>query len=801
VAEGQADREVLFRLKVVTDDGNAQEFTALIEQFSAAQNAAHQSAAEAAEAGAQLQLEAYAAAYQQAGEQAKQFATGVSQQAAASQAVAAATGKQSQATRDAVKAERELENEALRVKRSILTPQQKYNEELADLYKLYDAGQLGVEEYGLAAEKAHAKATAAIQKEAAAAERAMKAEERERDKQTRAIDAQQRRVDQATEQARSQGMAMKASISEIGEGALRAGRGLSMLGLVGEESTKKIVDGLLKIQAGYDILKGGFEVWRKSAAALDAYRKMVQSTAAAEEALAAAQTMRAAAGVRANAAGVSGGVAGKLAGGASIGGGTLAMGAGMVAAAGGLAYMAYRERQNPADAYGFDEQTGLPKEGAFGPSTTLGWLMSTGGRYGTDASGVELRERAIAAQKRTKAMDAAREQQADRLEITRAGMAGQERIDVAAGESQYRQQADARRQAEEERVRRQRYESTADYRASQEALYRNRPGERATEEDRARYAMDVRRSSEDYQTTSQTIDATANRDQAVGAYDQARAAADAANRRIAEAERRSRELSAGMIGGERVSGAEMSTRGAEERARIEGEIAAAQRESVAAQNRLLEETQNRLRTEQEISRVRIQAAERGVQFTKDEIALREQLIEREQGRVRSAQERLAGMSEAEFAEFRRQVEEIRRQQAAGGELTSDQFKFAQGLRDYSEFDDITRRAAETTGERRRQQLGLAETEAENAARLRGEKKDLEQKLEVQLRDERELRLTVERDDSGLARRLAEEAATIMQERDRTLMDQFRREYQAEMAKLRADIDARNRAAGQRRQSQ
>lgn len=315
MGEGQADRGVFFRLKVVVDENNEQQFNALAAAFAETQKKAHLAAAEAARAGAKSQLDAYAASFVSIREQTEKFATvqaSVAQTTAAADRQRSSAQATSAANQKASAEERAATNDAIRVKRSLMAEQEKLNQRIWELTKHYAAGRLSVGEYAKAEEAARDKMVAAIKRQEAAVERVRRAEEAAKAKPSQEIEKQERAAAAATESSRTHMRAMKTSAIEIGEAMLRVGRGIGLLGLANEETTEKIAKGLSRVQGAYDVLKGVFEFWRKATEAMDHYRRATQATAVAQEALATAETMRAAAGARA------------AAGGAASGGGTAA---------------------------------------------------------------------------------------------------------------------------------------------------------------------------------------------------------------------------------------------------------------------------------------------------------------------------------------------------------------------------------------------------------------------------------------------------------------------------------------------
>ncbi|MBE3132930.1 MAG: hypothetical protein IMZ55_05615, partial [Acidobacteria bacterium] len=88
-------------------------------------------------------------------------------------------------------------------------------------------------------------------------------------------------------------------------GVIQLGRGFALLGIVGEKDTKKLLEGLIKIQAAFDLLRGGMAIVVGLSKGWRAYEVSVTAAAAAHTALAAAQT----AGGAAAAAGAGGAAA------------------------------------------------------------------------------------------------------------------------------------------------------------------------------------------------------------------------------------------------------------------------------------------------------------------------------------------------------------------------------------------------------------------------------------------------------------------------------------------------------------
>jgi len=111
-------------------------------------------------------------------------------------------------------------------------------------------------------------------------------------------------------------------------GVLQLARGVAMLGLVGEKDTQKLVDGLIKIQFGFDAVRGGINIVVALSRTWAAVEKATKAAAVAQEAYAAAEAVGGAAGLVKPAMGLAG----------IVGGSKLAMlGLGSAAVAGGAA--------------------------------------------------------------------------------------------------------------------------------------------------------------------------------------------------------------------------------------------------------------------------------------------------------------------------------------------------------------------------------------------------------------------------------------------------------------------------------
>lgn len=118
-------------------------------------------------------------------------------------------------------------------------------------------------------------------------ERAQRAQERARKREEA---EQQRHLDRLTaqwERAQDRILAGRMQMTEgfLGtmESIMRLSRGFAMLGLVGEENTKKLLETLVKVQAAFDVIAGGTKLWVELLKAVEGYRAAVSAVAAAEK--------------------------------------------------------------------------------------------------------------------------------------------------------------------------------------------------------------------------------------------------------------------------------------------------------------------------------------------------------------------------------------------------------------------------------------------------------------------------------------------------------------------------------------
>lgn len=140
------------------------------------------------------------------------------------------------------------------------------------------------------------------EKELAGLEKAVQAAEEAAKKQTAAVAKAYQEHESAVARGKAAEAALLGAFNQTTEGVLKLGRGFVMLGLVGEEDTKKVVAGLLKVQGAIDIVKGGLNLWQGLSSIVDKYRASVEAAEKAQKALAAAQALSKAAGLSGNGA-------------------------------------------------------------------------------------------------------------------------------------------------------------------------------------------------------------------------------------------------------------------------------------------------------------------------------------------------------------------------------------------------------------------------------------------------------------------------------------------------------------------
>ncbi len=213
-------------------------------------------------------------------------------------------------------------------------------------------------------------------------------------------------------------------------------------------------------------------------------------------------------------------------------------------------------------------------------------------------------------------------------------------------------------------------------------------------------------------------------------------------------------------------------------------VEVARQRAVEASDRLREATDERLRAEHEIAEERIRAADEAISKAERERDVRLDAIKTEQTALRSAEERFGAMSTAEQQSLIR----IQKKAAAGGDLSVAEAKRLEslGTRGGERIaSDLYRRRADAAGfsqyfgAEERQEIGRLKKEA--AA------------LEVNIKDQRELKVTIQRDDQALAQRLVAAVDREMQVRDRLLEEMVSEKLQQSERRIAQTAAVRERA--------
>lgn len=306
-------------------------------------------------------------------------------------------------------------------------------------------------------------------------EKAVALEEKAREtaakKQEQAIARLERQQEAAAGKLRAAAGQMRESYERATEGVLKLGRGITALGLVGEEDTKKILEALLKVQGVIDLTRGGIDIYRSLSGAAEAYRNRVLAVAAAEKVAAAARAVTGVGGLAGSAGGVAG-AAGNLSGlGTAAGGASLAVGglaATATAAAAAIAGVAAAAAMAFNVGGSRDKVAGMmQKTGAFDDPRGWGSFLALGPTGGVWSSGESsrIRQGAMESVQRTEQMEDTRtraEQERDRLaghrrlefesQAQQTSMAGRRRMEdlrlTAAGTDTTGMDAARARQAE-----------------------------------------------------------------------------------------------------------------------------------------------------------------------------------------------------------------------------------------------------------------------------------------------------------------------------------------------------------------
>lgn len=345
MAGEQVERSVLLRLKLLPDDGNKaaadtvrDEAMTLVEDIAAGYALVRESAiSEAGKAAAGQVAAAKKAAKDIQAVMAEagraiaspgtklQGATVVSPGKGATATGTATVGgggksaAAKQAEKDAADAEKAFDREAAAAAKAYSRIMRERDRNAADAQKK--------------AEKARADAEKAYDAEAAAAVRAYGRIIREREKLQSTIQTQ------TAAQRQFQDQAVKSAAEGLNS-VVKIGRGFAEVGLLSEETTEAMLKGLIRIQAGFDIITGGVDAYVKLTEYVRHTTKALEAQAAAQAALNALQVTGARTGAASATAAAAGG-AGRAIGaaGAGVAGGGAAVaagGGGFGAAAAGL---------------------------------------------------------------------------------------------------------------------------------------------------------------------------------------------------------------------------------------------------------------------------------------------------------------------------------------------------------------------------------------------------------------------------------------------------------------------------------
>jgi hypothetical protein len=676
-----------------------------------------------------------------------------------------------------------------------------------------------------AAEKAARDKERAIERAVVTAERAAQREQRAQNKRTVDILKQQERdaanaertADQQASRSEQQRERFSGGTRKAFQGTVSAVEGVAYLGLSSEDDTQKLIEGVMEVHGAAMGLVGVVDAVDGIMRAMGAVRAIAVGGAVAETALAAARTRTAAAtgaaavaeGGRA-AAGAAGGIAGRVlpgvAGGAAAAGGGSAAGfaSSAITGIGGLLAslpMAIAGAvASTAAAGAMVTNVGGSRDWAAGKMSKSGWLdpgtiggSAFGGRMAlfsgysavehlaTGDSTYARQRRAEAGQKavtQNQQATAQREQEAEDArqqfglesvrdeQLAELGRGGRDR----AVETRYRraglipgrqvQLAAARGGVEDTQTALSRAQER--YQELQRQSFRGLIGGQQVGEagqDIASAQQQARVAQE--RQAKEAQQARLIRAQAVEQQSTAQKEAQAARSTLAGLEaKQSRYASIGIMDG--MTGPAATQAGKENLQRIEQ----ARQRAAEATERETAATRNRLQVEQQISQEKIKAAEISVQKAQEEIQYRQQIIDAARGRMESGQERFGQMNPVQQKRAIDLLKQAQTQGTAGMRLEQlAELRRLGGLGDELGKAEHLARGKEylgTYGARYQEEI----TQAQAA----------KQKAEITLKDQRELKVNVERDDESIATRLAEEISATLKERDQILIGKVLAEF-------------------------
>lgn len=665
--------------------------------------------------------------------------------------------------READKAAKDAEREAARREKA----------EIARELKIFRAKQKAITDR----QKAEEKAAREVERESAKREReeiareqrifrarqkAITDRQRAEEKAAKEIQQAQIKAISTVEQAQNRMTAGQAAIAEgfkqSMSGATALARGFALVGAASEEDMEKAVRALAKVEAGVQAVRGTIDLVQGITKAWRAYTTTVEAAAAAHAALNTVQALSAAGAGASVAAGAGRGALGTAAqiGGAGLAGaaGTKLAGGGMaaagkagsaiVAALAGLPAAIAAAVGGTVAAIGMTTNVGgvrdrsaawIGNSGWVDPGSAGGWLLSTGYGWGTGVSGRELRQNAMNSQSQTERMQTQREQA-----LAMAGAARQQIREQSAAEQAL---AEAKRQ---QWIREQ----------GQQLSNRGFTG--------TQYDAELARRTQEKD----------------------RSAVEEAKRRVTSAEEATRNKPPSVV----------------EAAKIDEELSAAQQALAEAEQRAVQSAQERLRTEQQVTAEKMAGADRLIKSAQDELSLRQQLIDQEKERFMSVKERIAMMGDEEQAQFMDQVNTIRQKRARGETLSAEETRFAQQWRGVKELDKTFGESVEERSRGVVGALGFDDQSQEEIDKInRGEFGDKDREfhgkatsaIEATIKDQREMKVTLERDDDKLARDIAEEVRRLEEERDQRLMvklqEILRPMWQQDMARQGRQLNA------------
>lgn len=722
--QGQADREVLFTLRAVTADDAQQAFSRMATMAERANAQMLQSA----EAAADNWAKAWARAADRMAGTRQQV-----QERAASRTAAAEDRALARQQANESKAMKAKEREEERARKAAEREREKQFK--ADVALMQAAAKEEKRRW---------------EEEKKSIESAAKAESDAREKAQRAQEKASRAYESAAERQRSMAMQSKMAVAELGEGVTRMGRGIAQLGILSEETTEGLVRGFLKVQGVFDIAAGGIKVYRSITVMVDSYRKSVEAAAVAEKALAAAR----------GASAVAGGASAAGAGGAAAGGlGAFALPvAGAAALLGGAALSgrALWERSHGT----------RPEDSWFESDTTTAWGLGMAGKLtALDPMGLAQRtpygklvaERAAMAESQaaTERMAKARERTA--VEAAAAREAEMDR------QRQLTDLFDLERQRSLSGINtRATYGGIMTEAARRRAeLEATRPGFDATEQQRGEYALAERQLERELALQQQRTGAEADLAGARGVFD-IESGAFRQSRTESAAAREA--LSGAMSRGGSLIEVERLRAVVEETAKAEEDAA----------SRLAAANEQRIQQEERIAGIRQQSAEIAIQKTQEEMALREEMIERDRQRLMTAAERIAGMTGAEQEQYGQLLQKAR----AGGELTAEEYRKL-GTVDLEETRKLREQYTQRMAAGFFETYGIGEIERNRMA----ENKRLEEELQVRLKDERKIAVDVQLDGERIVREVTEAARGIIDERMGRAIDEIKRNLEGDLTRI------------------